>query len=276
MSKFPICHVAACAIASTLSFPVLAEATWADLFPLLGKVIVLGLPIEIAQFCIGLWPWTLGLTLLSWAIWWWRSRAGRSEIQDKEISSVFDFVLRPRLITGLTALMILIALLAPFFIKKELLANNRFNLNPSKFQTSTHQNPPPKPFVSPDGKPWPKFAVELDGGHAEHSGQTTTLVILNKNGEAGAYIKLCRGEEMPCQEVRRMFIPNLSAIRLKGVAAGSYYLHYRPVDNIDEAGESKVFSVADMTEEETQIKLPAYLVWNNYHDLFHRIPVDKF
>ena len=50
------------------SAPANAEANWADLFPLMGNVILFGLPIEIAQFCYHVWPLMAGLAALSWII----------------------------------------------------------------------------------------------------------------------------------------------------------------------------------------------------------------
>ena len=258
--------------------PAMAEATWADLFPFLGKAILLGLPIELAQFCIGLWPWFLGLTLICWGLRWRRAKAGKSSSQTDYSSFLRNLIFRPEFLTGLTALMILVALVAPHFIEKEHLAKNRFALQlPTQPNQPTpgQRKPPPLTFAAPDGQAWPFSATEFNTVGAKRSGNLA-LEVLNLAGEADVFITLCRGETRTCDVVRQLFIPHMSSLRVTGLSPGSYHLRYRPINHANKAGATKAFYLPDASGNEVQMALPDFLNGPNTKGPFHEISVEQF
>lgn len=159
-----------------------AEAGWADLFPLIGKAMVLGLPLEIAQFCYYLWPLMAGLAVLSWVVRAAIVRKGWADRIDERLSwgsaGLLGILLRPWFVTGLAILMLLVAIVARVSLKPEQLQSKRFSLSRlGQVFVPVPKPAPPRPvipFVLADGRPWPKVATEFTVGGsraAEYAGQ---------------------------------------------------------------------------------------------------------
>lgn len=237
-----------------LPAPAAAEAGWVDLFPLLGKVVLFGLPIEIAQFCYSLWPLMVGLAALSWIIrgliikmgWGARLTDGRGS---GSRGGLQGYILHPWGITALAGIMVLVAMVASVTLKPEHLQNKRFALNRLGQVFSPVPKPEPSqpviPFALADGRPWPAVATEFpaaDSPSAEYAGQYA-LEIENKVGGGGVYAKLCDSDIPGCPAIRTMFIPGGSSITLKALAGRSYRLHYRLVDDERKAAQSRGFSL---------------------------------
>lgn len=231
-----------------------AEASWADLFPLMGKAMVLGLPLEIAQFCYHLWPLMVGLAVLAWIIRGVMVSMGWADRIDEGLSwgsaGLLGILLRPWFVTGLAILMLLVAIVARVALKPELLQSKRFSLSRlgQMFVPGSKPEPPRPviPFVLADGRPWPKGATEFsEAGSrtAEYAGQYA-LEIENGSYQGGVYVKLCDDSEAPgCTAIRTMFIPKGSSITINGLAGGPYRLYYRLVDDVTKAAQSSPFTL---------------------------------
>lgn len=234
-----------------LPVPAAAEAGWADLFPLLGKVILFGLPIEIAQFCYNLWPLMVGFAALSWIVraltikMGWSARLGDGS---GSRGGLQGYILHPWGITALAGIMVIVAMVASVTLKPEHLRNKRFSISNlgQAFVPAPKPEPPPPviPFVRAGGSPWPAGATEFpDSGSAsaEYAGKYA-LEIENKAGAGGVYAKLCDSESPRCLDIRTMFLPGGSSITLKALAGRGYRLHYRLVDDETKAAQSRAFS----------------------------------
>lgn len=242
-----------------LPVPAAAEATWADLFVIMPKVILAGLPIEIAQFCYNLWPLMVGLAVLSWVIRGvlvhkgWAARIDDGLGWGSKSIGLLGIILRPWLITGLAIFTLLVAIVASFTLKPEHLQSKRFSL--SRLGQAFMPMPKPEksrpviPFALADGRAWPKVATEFDEAGsraADHAGQYA-LEIENSVYQSGVYAKLCDSEALDCPAIRTMFIPKGASLTLKALAGGSYRLHYRPVDDASKAARSRSFSLPGKT-----------------------------
>ena len=227
--------------------PAAAEASWADLFLLIPQVIIYGLPLEIAQFCYHLWPLMVGFAILSWALNALLNRQGWLAGNSHRM----PLLLRPVFSTSLAVFAVLVAIVASVTVDKTLLKNKRFELSRLvKAFSPTPRVPvvhiPIVPVVSPDGRPWPKMATEFSDtgpGAAEYAG-VYALEIENKvAGGSAVYAKLCAGEPDDCQVIRTMFIPKDASITIKGLAARSYQLYFRPVGDERLAARSRRFDL---------------------------------
>lgn len=251
-------HPAALTFISPLFLPstAAAEATWADLFPLMGNVILFGLPIEIAQFCYGLWPLMVGLAALSWIVraliikmgWGARLNGGsgtRGGLQ--------HYIVHPWGITALAGIMVIVAMVASVTLKPEHLRNKRFSISKlGQAFTPAPKPEPPRPVIPlarADGSPWPAVATEFTDTatrSAEYAGPYA-LEIENREGKGGVYAKLCESDAPGCIVIRTMFIPGGSSITLNALAGRSYRLHYRLVDDERKAAQSRSFSLPGKT-----------------------------
>lgn len=248
-------RIATPALICTMGLPATAaaEATWADLFPLMGKVILLGLPLEIAQFSYHLWPLMVALAVLAWII---RgvivSRGWDARIDDGlswGSAGLLGILLRPWLITGLAIFTLVVAIVASLAVKPELLQNKRFSLVRLGQAFLPMAKPEPSrpviPFTLPDGRPWPKVATEFHeqgSPSAEHAGPYA-FEIENNVYQGGVYAKLCDSERLDCPPIRAAFIPKGGSITLKALAGSSYRLHYRLVDDVSKVGRSRGFTL---------------------------------
>ncbi len=230
-----------------------AEGQWIDLFPLMGKVILLGLPLEIAQFCYHLWPLMVGLAVLAWIIRGVIVSRGWTDRIDDGLSwgsaGVLGIILRPWLITGLAIFTVLVAIVASLAVKPELLQNKRFSLSRlGQVFVPVPKPPPPRPvipFTLPDGHPWPKVSTEFHeqvSRPADFEGPYA-LEIENTVYQGGVYAKLCDSEALDCPAIRAVFIPKGGSITLKALAGSSYRLHYRLVDDESKVARSRNFTL---------------------------------
>jgi hypothetical protein len=242
----------------TLCLPSLAaaEASWADLFPLMGNVILFGLPIEIAQFCYHLWPLMVGFAALSWIIrgviikMGWGARHGDGS---ESRGGLQGYILHPWGITVLAGIMVIVAMVASVTLKPEHLRNKRFSISKvgQAFTPATKPEPPRPliPFLLDGGRPWPAVATEFPHtvtSSAEYAGKYA-VEIENKEGKGGVYAKLCDNDAVGCLAIRTMFIPGGSSITLNALAGRSYRLHYRLVDDQTKAAQSRSFSLPGKT-----------------------------
>lgn len=249
------------ALICILSLPVTAaaEGQWIDLFPLLGKSILYGVPLEIAQFCYNLWPLMVGLALLSWVIRAALVRKGWAEHTDDGLGrgstsgGLLGILLRPWLITTLAVIAVLIAMVARVTLKPQLLQNKRFSLSSlGQVFVPVPKPEPPRPvmpLVRADGHAWPKVATEfIEAGAppAEYAGPYA-LEIENGVYQGGVYAKLCDSEVPACPAIRTMYIPKGTSITLKALAGGSYRLNYRLADDVTKAAQSRPFSLPGKT-----------------------------
>jgi len=246
----------------TMALPLTAaaEGQWIDLFPLVGKSILLGLPLEIAQFCYNLWPLMVGLAVLSWAIRGFLIRKGWAARVDAGLgwgsrsAGLLGIVLRPWLITSLAVFVVLVAMVARVALKPEQLQSKRFSLSRLGQAFVPLPKPEPRrpviPFALADGRAWPKVATEFNetgSQSAEYAGQYA-LEIENGTYQGGVFAKLCDDSEAPgCPAIRTMFIPRGSSITVKALAGGSYRLYYRLVDDVSKAAQSRPFSLPGKT-----------------------------
>ncbi len=251
-------HTATLTFTGALWLPSIAaaEATWADLFPLMGNVILFGLPIEIAQFCYNLWPLMVGFAALSWIIraliikTGWGARfidgaGSRGGLQ--------GYILHPWGITALAGIMVIVAMVASVTLKPEHLRNKRFSISKlGQVFTPVPKPEPAKPvtpFALSDGRPWPKVATEFTVTAAPAAGYAGqyALEIENKEGNVGVYARLCDSDAPACIVIRTMFIPAGSSITLNALAGRSYRLQYRLVDDERKAAQSRSFSLPGKT-----------------------------
>ncbi len=238
------------------SAPANAEANWADLFPLMGNVILFGLPIEIAQFCYHVWPLMAGLAALSWIIraliirMGWSARLGDGS---GSRGGLQGYILHPWGITVLAGIMVIVAMVASVTLKPEHLRNKRFSI--SKLGQAFTPAPKPEPsrpvipFVLSGGRPWPSAATEFTDApspSAEYLGKYA-LEIENKAGAGGVYARLCDSDAPGCLVIRTMFIPKGASITLNALAGRSYRLQYRLVDDETKAAQSRGFSLPGKT-----------------------------
>lgn len=233
-----------------------AEAGWADLFPLIGNVILFGLPIEIAQFCYHLWPLMVGFAALSWIIraliikMGWSARLGDGSVSRGGLQG---YILHPWGITALAGIMVIVAMVASVTLKPEQLRNKRFSISKlgQAFTPAPKPEPSPPviPFVLSGGRPWPAVATEFTDApspSADYAGKYA-LEIENKEGAGGVYAKLCDSDAQGCLVIRTMFIPKGASITLNALAGRSYRLQYRLVDDQTKAAQSRAFSLPGKT-----------------------------
>jgi hypothetical protein len=225
---------------------------------MLGLAILYGLPLEIAQFCYNLWPLMVGLAVLAWVIRGFIvSRGWDARIDDGlrwGSAGLLGILLRPWIITGLAIFTLVVAIVASFAVKPELLQNKRFSL--SRLGQAFVPGPKPEPrrpvipLTLADGRAWPKVATEFNetgSRSAEYAGPYA-LEIENSVYQGGVYAKLCDDSEAPgCPAIRTMFIPKGSSITVKALAGNSYRLYYRLVDDVTKAAQSRPFSLPGKT-----------------------------
>ena len=235
-----------------------AEGQWIDLFPILGLAILYGLPLEIAQFSYNLWPLMVGLAVLAWIIRGFIISRGWDARIDDGLSwgsaGLLGILLRPWIITGLAIFTLVVAIVASFAVKPELLQNKRFSLSRLGQAFVPLPKPEPRrpviPLTPVDGRAWPKVATEFneaDTRSAEYAGPYA-LEIENGIYQGGVYAKLCDDSEARgCPAIRMMFIPRGSSITVKALAGSSYRLYYRLVDDVTKAAQSRPFSLPGKT-----------------------------
>lgn len=251
-------HAAALILICAIGLPVTAaaEGQWIDLFPMMGMAILYGLPLEIAQFCYKLWPVMVGLAVLAWVIRGFIVRMGLAARIDDALgwgsksTGVLGIILRPWLITGLAIFSLVVAVIASFAVKPELLQNKQFSMSRLGQAFVPVPKPEPQrpviPLMLPDGRAWPKVATEFNetgSRSAEYAGPYA-LEIENGVYQGGVYVKLCDDSEASrCPAIRTMFIPKGSSITVKALAGSSYRLYYRLVDDVTKAAQSRPFSL---------------------------------
>jgi len=231
-----------------------AEASWADLFPALVRVTLLGLPQWVAEVCYGLWPLAVILAALAWGLRGWMARQGaradehtRAEPESAAQRMAF-LLLHPTVATVLAVLMIIGALVARSTLDPDRLRQSRYSIG-ALFRASDPAprrppSAPAQPFLREGLRAWPRVATEFTskrGSAAEFSG---VYAFTLENGDAGGiYARLCEGEPEGCVEVRAFYIPGLSSIRLTGLASRSYRIHYRNVDDRHRVARSRTFTL---------------------------------
>ncbi len=235
-----------------LPAPAAAEASWGDLFPLLGKVALLGVPLLIVQVCHGLWPLMVGLAALSWAIRAVVIRMGwdvRPDVDDDRRRTLLFLLLRPQVVTALAVVMVVVAAVASVTLDPAHLRDNRYSVQRLWRVFSPVPRPPPRepvvPFTLPEIRRWPTVPTEFAPAAAlpaEYAG-TYALEIENRAGEGAVYARLCDAELPRCLAVRTMFIPKGASITLNALASRAYRLHYRPVADQRYAGTSVRFEL---------------------------------
>lgn len=246
-----------CALA--LPATAAAEANWGDLFPLLGKVILLAPFFEIARFSYNLWPLMLGLAVLVWLVRGLVIMMGWSDRIDEGIGSgsltgLLGYLLRPWLITTLAMVTVLVGVVAGMVIKPEYLQYQRTSwwrpwqmLQPAPKPVGNAR--PTVPFTLADGRAWPKAATEFTQAgswSAEYLGKYA-LEVDNRSGESDVYVKLCAIEVPGCPPVRSMFIPKGASLTVKTLAGGYYRLHYRVIDDAGRLARSRNFKLPGAT-----------------------------
>jgi len=220
-----------------------ADANWGDLLPLLVKVTLLGLPLEIAQFCDGLWALVVGLAVLSWLVGW---RWGLD--------------LYPRSLTTLAGFMVFVAVVARLMLPPGAMEHHRFSLDRAfwdsvfgymwrEFTLPLRLPPRPaeqdKPFKLAGMRQWPEVATEFTDAvsrSAQYAG-THALEVDNRLGTGGVYARLCDGDLPACLPIRTMFIPRGASITIGKLAGRSHRLQYRSVKSPDLAAGSRPFTL---------------------------------
>lgn len=227
--------------------PAAAEASWADLILLIPKLILYGLPLEIAQFCYHLWPLMVGFAVLSWACNGLVNRQSRLTGNSNRLPLLF----RPVFSTSLAVFVVVVAMVASITVDKAILKSKRFEMSSLVKAFSPMPHAPVihasiVPVVSPDGRPWPKVATEFNDtglGAAEYAGEYALEIENKVAGGSAVYAKLCAGEPDDCQVIRTMFIPKDASITISGLAARSYQLYFRPVGDERLAARSRRFDL---------------------------------
>lgn len=231
---------------AVLPIPAAAEPQWIDLFPLMGKVILLGLPMEIGEFCYHMWPLAVVFAILTWVVrrvldsrGWRVGPGGR-----------LPFLLQPVGSTALAVLVVVVAMIAAGSMDRAQLKKSRFAW--SRIAKTAFAPLPavekPRPIIAvvpPDGRAWPSVATEFTPPaplSTEYSG-VYALEIDNRIGRGGVFVKLCAGEATGCAAIRTMFIPKNASITIRALAGRSYRLHYRLVADERQVAQSREFEL---------------------------------
>lgn len=231
-----------------------AEASWADLFPALVRVTLLGLPQWIAEVCYGLWPLAVILAALAWGLKGWMARHSPSadERAREEPESaglrVALLLLNPTVATVLAVLMIIGALVAWTTLEPDRLRKSRYSLGAvfRAFEPVPRRPPsePVQPFLREGLRAWPRVATEFPSERASAAEFSGVYALTVENGgDGGIYARLCEGKAERCAEVRAFYIPGKASIRLKELAGGTYRVHIRQVVNLNRVARSQTFTL---------------------------------
>ena len=134
------------------------------------------------------------------------------------------------------------------------------------------------PAWSPNGKPWPARAAYLDGFRRRAASGLSTLTIDNTAGGADVYVKLCRASADRCDGLRHVFIPLGASFTMSKIAAGTYDIRYRSLDN-GALAKSEPMELEQVEEARgirySTVRLTLYRVAGG-NTTFESLPEDKF
>lgn len=269
--------------------PAMAEATWADLFPLMVNLMPMGLFVELYEFASSAFKWLLVLTLLSWLGWWVKppvAEPHRGEPQRHKrlgASHIGQIIRNPFLMSGLTLVALVMigvgnATIRPEYLSKRPPAGSFMSDMKALFSFGASGVPEVKKvkLQSPDGQAWPQQSGYLKLPQSPPGGTGSVKLSVTLNGDS-AYFKLCPYNETfsSCPGLRHAVVLRGSSFDMDGLAPGSYRLFFVLVNDADMVGMSRPIVVPPDDHAVAEFKLNSSLVW--YHDgPFQRVKRAQF
>lgn len=83
-----------------------------------------------------------------------------------------------------------------------------------------------RPWLAPNGMPWPDVSGYVDGYAKLHTGGSTSVTLNNSRNSADVFAKLVAHDGQYLTGVRAVFIKAGERFTLENVRAGTYEIHY--------------------------------------------------